>query len=49
MTMLNFYAKKHADFEQLVEKIDVNSLLDPVTHKLLNYEVITQAVTDIGN
>lgn len=46
--MLNFYAKRHADFENLIEKRIGINLIDSINHKLLNYETITQAATEIG-
>lgn len=46
--MLNFYARKHADFEQLIEKIDTSSLVDSIGDKLLSHDIATQIIERVG-
>ena len=42
--MLNFYAKKHQDFEQLIEKVDTSALDLASSDKLLHHDPATKAL-----
>lgn len=46
--MLNFYSKKHLDFQLLVDKIDTASLVDSMNDKLLSHVVVTQPIEEIA-
>lgn len=47
--MLNFYSKKHMDFQQLVDKIDTASLIDSVSDKLLTHDIVTKPIEEIAD
>ena len=46
--MLNFYSKKHLDFQQLIDKIDTSSIVDSLNDKLLTHDRVTKTIDEIG-
>lgn len=48
VAMLNFYSRKHLDFQHLIDKIDTASLVDTVNDKLLTHDIVTKPIESIG-